>query len=155
MTKTINIFLFGFLLILMTSCSWAVNLVIANNSSEIIFVRYIFPPGSDENQFFENPKTYSYDEKLLKLYKLSENKRPKDIPTDSRIIPGTKELEVRVAPGQAVHVGVYYSFQPREEIISKYNLKVLTGKDSTLTPAMVNNMFKHWKNIKTDLLEVQ
>jgi hypothetical protein len=155
MTKTINLFLFGFLAVLMTSCSWAVNLVIANNSTEVIFVRYIVPSGSDGKQFFENPKTYNYDDKLLELYKLNENKRPKDIPTDSRIIPETKELEVRVAPGQAVHVGVYYSFQPREEIISKYNLKVLTGKDSTLAPAMVNSMFKHWKNIRTDLLEIQ
>jgi hypothetical protein len=155
MTKTINLILFGFLAILMTSCSWAVNLVIANNSNETIFVRYIVPSGDEEKQFFENPKTYNYDDKLLKLYKLDKNKRPKDIPTDSRIIPETKELEVKVAPGQAVHVGVYYSFQPREEIISKYNLKVLTGKDSTLTPAMVNSMFEHWGNIKTDLLEVK
>ncbi|MFD0999733.1 hypothetical protein ACFQ21_10460 [Ohtaekwangia kribbensis] len=155
MTKTINLILFAFIAILMTSCSWAVNLVIANNSNEIIFVRYIIPPGSDENQFFENPKTYNYDNKLLKLYKLDKNKRPKDIPTDSRIIPEMKELEVRIAPGQAVHVGVYYSFQPREEIISKYNLKILTGKDSILTPTMVNSMFEHWGNIKTDLLEVK
>lgn len=138
----------------MTGCSWAVNLVIANNSSKDIFVRYLISSDSEDNQFFKDPKTYNYDEKLLKLYKLNEDKRPETSPTDIRTVPETKELEVRLAPGQAVHVGVYYSFQPRQEIISKYNLKVLVDKDSTLTLTKANDMFRHWKNIKTDLLEV-
>jgi hypothetical protein len=139
----------------MACCSWKVNLVIANNSSKDIFVRYLIPSGGDDNQLYKDPKTYHYDDKLLKLYKPNEDKRPKDIPTDVRPIPETKELEVRLAPGQAVHVGEYYSFQSRQEIISKYNLKVLMDKDSTLTPQMVNSMFRHWKNIKTDLLEIR
>jgi hypothetical protein len=132
-----------------------VNLVIANNSNTDIFVRYLIPSDSEDNQFFKDPKTYNYDDKLLKLYKRDEDKKPENIPTDIRTIPETKELEIRLAPGQAVHVGAYYSFQPRQEIISKYNVKVLIDKDSTLAPAMVNSMFRHWKNIKTDLLEVR
>jgi hypothetical protein len=151
MTQTTSVILFALLAIFMTSCSWTVNLVIANNSNNEIFLRYIVP---EDNQFFEEPKTYKYDYNLLKLSRPNENKRPESVPTNIRIIQETKELEIRLAPGQAVHVGVYYSFQPRHEIISKHNLRVLIDEDSTLTPTMVNGMFRHWKNIKVDLLEI-
>jgi hypothetical protein len=91
---------------------------------------------------------------LLKLYRRNESKRPEDIPTDSKTITETKELEIRLAPGQAVHVGYYASFQPRPEIISKNELRVVVN-DSTLTSKQINDLFRHWKNIKTDLLEIK
>lgn len=155
MRRTTNLILIGLLGLSMTSCTWLINLIIANNSDKDIFVRYLIPADSVDNQFFKSPKTYKYDEQLLKLYRLNESKRPKDIPTDSRIIMETKELEIKLAPGQAVHVGVYASFQSRQEIISKNDLKVLILNDSTLTSKLTNDFFRHWKNIRTDLLEIK
>jgi hypothetical protein len=155
MTRTTTIVLLGLFGLSMTSCSWLVNLIIANNSDNDIFVRYIIPSDSLDNQFSKNPKTYKYDEQLLKLYRLNESKRAKDIPTDSKIITETKELEIKLAPGQAIHVGYYGSFQSRQDIISKADLKVLMTNDSTLTSEQTNDLFRHWKNIRTDLLEIK
>ena len=155
MTRTTNLVLFTLLIISMTSCSWAINLVIANNSNKDIFVRYLIPLDNEDAQFFKNPKTYQFDEKLRKLYRANEGKRPNALPTDSKTIIETQELEVRLAPGQAVHVGVYYSFQDRREILSKYNLNVRIDQDSTLTLPTLNSLFLHWKNRHTDLLEVR
>ena len=138
-----------------TSCSWLVNLIVANDSSEDIFVRYILPTDSVNSQFYKTPKVYKYDKGLLKLRKLDEGKRPKNIPADVKTIEETRELEVRLKPGQTVHVGFYLSFQPRHEVISKNDLKVLVGKDWVLTAKKINEALRRWKNIRTDLLQVE
>jgi hypothetical protein len=138
-----------------TSCSWLVNLVVANASDKEIKVRYLIPPGNAEDHFYELPKTYVYDKRLIKLYKVNETKRPKDIPTDLQIISETGELEIVIKPGQAVHVGFYASFEPRLEVISRNGLKVISDGRSTVTAAELNSKFYHWENIYTDLYEVK
>ncbi|NOS90857.1 MAG: hypothetical protein HOP30_02945 [Cyclobacteriaceae bacterium] len=142
------------LALLMTSCSWGVNLLIANTTSNDIFVRYTIPSDNENHQFFKAPKTYTYDASLLKLYKLNENKRPQAIPTEIRMIQETDEIEIRLAPGQVVHIGIYYSFQQRQEILSRYKLNVVINKEPTITPTIANSQFRHWKNRRTDIWEV-
>lgn len=143
-----------FLAFYLTSCSWSVNLIVANNSSQDILVRYFIPADTIAYpRFYKDPKTYLYNSDLLKLSKLNASKRPPTIQGSIITLPQTMQLEIRLAPGQAVHVGHYASYESRAEVILKNNLTVIKS-DSTLTSAQVNNRFRHWKNINTDLLEI-
>ena len=139
----------------LTSCSWLVNLVVANASDKEIKIRYLIPSDRTDDQFYKLPKTYVYDKKLMKLYKVNETKRPKDIPTDLQIISETGELEITIKPGQAVHVGFYASYQPRLEVISENNLQIISDSESPMTAKEINSKFYHWENIHTDLYEVK
>jgi hypothetical protein len=132
-----------------------VNLVVANTSDKEIKIRYLIPSNKADEQFYKLSKTYVFDKKLLKLYKANETKRPKDIPTDLQTISVTGELEIKIKSGQAVHVGFYGSHQPRLEVISRNNLKIISDSESIMTMEEVNNKFYHWKNIHTDILEVK
>ncbi|MBA4055546.1 MAG: hypothetical protein C0490_12600 [Marivirga sp.] len=138
-----------------TSCSWLVNLVVANSSDKEVRIRYSIPLDKLDEQFYKLPKTYAFDKKLLKLYEANETKRPNAIPTDFQIISETGELEIKIKPGQAVHVGFYGSYQPRLEVISRNNLKIISDSESAMTVEEINSKFSHWGNMHTDLLEVK
>lgn len=155
MRQATNLLLFGFLSLSLTSCSWLVKLLVANHSDKDILVRYQVPSDSVHNEFLNDPKTYNFSMELLRLHSLNEKRRPKSIPTNIQRIIGTNEMEIKLKPGQVVHIGNYASVQPRDEVILKYDLKVLMANDSTLTSTQINGMFKHWKNMWTDLLEVR
>lgn len=74
MARTTYVTLFGLIGLSLTSCSWFVNLIVANNSQKDILVRYLVQSDNVSNQFFENPKTYEYSEQLSKLYRRDPNK---------------------------------------------------------------------------------
>ena len=150
----LNQLFIGLIALSMAACTWPVRLVIANNSKKDIFIRYIINSNLETSQFFKEPATYLYDESLRKLNKQNEVKRPKRIPSDITTDAKTNEIKVKLAPGQAVHVGGYASYQSREEILSEYSLKVVISEDSTLSATPLNDHFKHWKSATIDVLEI-
>lgn len=129
----------------LSGCSWAINLVVANISNENIIVEYIKPDETGE-QFFLTPKTYQYDKGLSTLHR--QKIKIEELTTSYETTPEPKILRINLQPGQALHFGVYYSFQDREEIIEKYKLTIKA--DSATTDG-----FQHWQNIYTDLLEIK
>lgn len=130
--------------ILVSGCSWGVNLVIGNNSNEDIFIEYLKPTESD-GQFFAMPKTYHFDQKLASLYR--NKTKFNELPTQYFNDSDTSRIHIILEPGQALHIGTYYSFQNREELTSKYKLSLKIGSAAT-------DGFQHWKNIHTDIMEV-
>ena len=131
--------------IVISGCSWGVNLVIANNFNEDIIVEYT-KPAESEAQFFASPKTYHYDQQLASLHR---NKiKLNELPTQYSNNSDTNMVHIILKPGEALHIGQYYSFQNPEEIIKKYNLTLKIGLAKT-------DGFRHWKNIYTDIMEVR
>ena len=144
MLKTIMTFFS--ILFCLTGCSWSINLVIANNSQDEVIVKYILPADEAGHQFFDAPDTYVFNDNLARNWK-NANKLIK-LQSNYTFSKDSTTIRITIKPGQAVHIGRYYSFQNRDSIISKYHLLVEVGKGT------VTN-FEHWKNIHTDLLTIK
>ena len=143
--KQFSIFIIlAILTTVVSGCSWQVNLVIVNNSTEDIIIEYTKPAESNA-QFFASPKTYIFGEKLASLHRTKL--KIDDLPTIYSNNGDTTLIHIILRTGEALHIGHYYSFQDREELIDKYNLTLKIGSGTT-------NGLKHWKNIHTDIIEV-
>lgn len=131
----------------LTGCSWTVNLVIANDSSNDVVVKYSFPPNDPYPRFLKKPDTYSFDKNLANIRQRS-NKVTK-LQSTYFYSQDSTTINVIVKPGQALHIGRYRATsENRDTVISKYNL-VIEIENGT-----VSN-FEHWKNMFTDLLTIK
>ena len=96
---------------------------------------------------------YNFDQDLKNLQKV--NTKLVGEPVKVRTLADSITLEVLVKHGKALHIGTYSSFQSRKTIIENSRLRIKLANDSTLHSTAIENNFKHWENMNTDLTVIK
>lgn len=136
-------------LLTFTSCSWGLLFVVGNSYERDIIISYKIT----DSQLSKRPNSYSFDEKLLNLYK--KNKiRPLEIPNNAKYNEKSGTVTLTIKSGEAAVIGSYDSFESFREKILKSELKAIISKDSTLNTEELFKISRNW-NRKIKLLEIK
>ena len=126
-----------------SSCSWGVLLFVGNNLDKDIKISYKL----NDTKFLKEPKTYSFDENLLKLYKNDVEKWPVELTNNSEYNDESKIVTLTIKPGQASYIGGYASFESFTHTIDKSELKIIIGNDSILKKEKLIEFSQHKRKI--------